>query len=314
MLTALRLSLLTRHPRHRALPGARRAAGLAAGPGRVPRPAAGPRAGHRAAGAAAGGRRRRAAAGVRPARAWSVSGSTSTFGITLPFTTAGVVLAEAFVAMPFLVIAVEGALRGADPRYEEAAATLGAGRWTTFRRVTLPLVAPGHRRRRGAVLGPGARRVRRHHHLRRQLPRPHPDHAAGRLPRAGDRPGGRDRAQPRPARRLGGHPGRPARPVAHQRRDDAAGRAPRRRPRRRLPPRPRRCAIARRRGRRAARPQRRRQDHRAARPGRPAAARPPATSRSAGADLDDPRPRRVRRPPSSARSASCSRTTCSSRT
>jgi molybdate transport system permease protein len=67
----------------------------------------------------------------------------STFGITLPFTTAGVVLAEAFVAMPFLIIAVEGALRGADARYEEAAATLGAGRWTTFTRVTLPLVAPG---------------------------------------------------------------------------------------------------------------------------------------------------------------------------
>ncbi|BCJ74569.1 molybdate ABC transporter permease [Catellatospora sp. IY07-71] len=66
-----------------------------------------------------------------------------TFGVTLPFTTAGVVVAEAFVAMPFLVIAVEGALRGADTRYEEAAATLGAGRWTTFRRVTLPLVAPG---------------------------------------------------------------------------------------------------------------------------------------------------------------------------
>lgn len=67
----------------------------------------------------------------------------STFGITLPFTTTAVVVAEAFVAMPFLVIAVEGALRGADTRYEEAAATLGAGRWTTFRRVTLPLVAPG---------------------------------------------------------------------------------------------------------------------------------------------------------------------------
>jgi len=65
------------------------------------------------------------------------------FGITLPFTTTGVVLAEAFVAMPFLVIAVEGALRGADTRYEEAAATLGAGRWTTFTHVTLPLVAPG---------------------------------------------------------------------------------------------------------------------------------------------------------------------------
>ncbi|WP_373684376.1 ABC transporter permease [Micromonospora thermarum] len=67
----------------------------------------------------------------------------STFGITLPFTTTGVVLAEAFVAMPFLVIAVEGALRGADRRYEEAAATLGAGRWTTFTHVTVPLVAPG---------------------------------------------------------------------------------------------------------------------------------------------------------------------------
>jgi molybdate transport system permease protein len=67
----------------------------------------------------------------------------STFGFSLPFTTAGVVVAEAFVAMPFLVISVEGALRGADARYEEAAATLGAGRWTAFRRVTLPLIAPG---------------------------------------------------------------------------------------------------------------------------------------------------------------------------
>lgn len=65
------------------------------------------------------------------------------FGITLPFTPGAVVVAEAFVAMPFLVIAVEGALRGADARYEEAAATLGASRWTAFRRVTLPLVAPG---------------------------------------------------------------------------------------------------------------------------------------------------------------------------
>jgi molybdate transport system permease protein len=65
------------------------------------------------------------------------------FGFTLPFTTTGVVVAEAFVAMPFLVIAVEGALRGADTRYEEAAATLGAGRWTAFTHVTLPLVAPG---------------------------------------------------------------------------------------------------------------------------------------------------------------------------
>ncbi len=64
------------------------------------------------------------------------------FGITIPFTTTAVVLAETFVAMPFLVITVEGALRAADVRYEEASASLGASRWTTFRRVTLPLVAP----------------------------------------------------------------------------------------------------------------------------------------------------------------------------
>jgi len=65
------------------------------------------------------------------------------FGLTLPFTTTAVVIAESFVALPFLVIAVEGALRAADPRYETAAATLGASRWTTFRRVTLPMAAPG---------------------------------------------------------------------------------------------------------------------------------------------------------------------------
>jgi molybdate transport system permease protein len=64
------------------------------------------------------------------------------FGITIPFSTTAVVLAETFVAMPFLIITVEGALRGADIRYEEASATLGASRWTTFRRVTLPLIAP----------------------------------------------------------------------------------------------------------------------------------------------------------------------------
>ncbi len=63
-------------------------------------------------------------------------------GIGLPFTTPGVVVAETFVALPFLVITVEGALRGLDTRFEDAAATLGAGRWEIFRRVTLPLIAP----------------------------------------------------------------------------------------------------------------------------------------------------------------------------
>jgi molybdate transport system permease protein len=64
------------------------------------------------------------------------------FGITLPFTTTATIMAETFVAMPFLVITVEAGLRSLGQRYEDAAATLGAGRWTTFRRVTLPLIAP----------------------------------------------------------------------------------------------------------------------------------------------------------------------------
>jgi molybdate transport system permease protein len=63
-------------------------------------------------------------------------------GITLPFTTPGVIVAETFVAMPFLVITVEGALRAGDLDLEEAAATLGADRMTTFRRVTVPAIAP----------------------------------------------------------------------------------------------------------------------------------------------------------------------------
>lgn len=65
-----------------------------------------------------------------------------TTGFVLPFSTAGVVVATTFVAMPFLVITVEGALRNLDSRAEDAAATLGAGRWTVLRRVTLPMVAP----------------------------------------------------------------------------------------------------------------------------------------------------------------------------
>ncbi len=63
-------------------------------------------------------------------------------GLTIPFTTPAVVLAEAFVAMPFLVFTLEAGLRSLDRRYEAAAATLGADRWTVLRRVTLPLVRP----------------------------------------------------------------------------------------------------------------------------------------------------------------------------
>lgn len=65
------------------------------------------------------------------------------FGVTIPFTTTAVVIAQTFVAMPFLVLGLEGALRTAGTRYEAVAATLGAGRWTVLRRITLPLAAPG---------------------------------------------------------------------------------------------------------------------------------------------------------------------------
>lgn len=64
------------------------------------------------------------------------------FDIQLPFTTAGVVVAQTFVAMPFLVITVEAALRQHDTRLDDAARTLGASRWYVFRRVTLPSIRP----------------------------------------------------------------------------------------------------------------------------------------------------------------------------
>jgi molybdate transport system permease protein len=64
------------------------------------------------------------------------------FGWQFTFSKSGVVLAETFVAMPFLVITVEAGLRTMDQRYEDAASTFGAGRWTVFRRITVPLIAP----------------------------------------------------------------------------------------------------------------------------------------------------------------------------
>jgi molybdate transport system permease protein len=63
-------------------------------------------------------------------------------GILVPFSIWGVIVANAFVAMPFLVITVEGAIRSLDPRYEGAAASLGARRWKVLRRVTLPMIGP----------------------------------------------------------------------------------------------------------------------------------------------------------------------------
>lgn len=66
-------------------------------------------------------------------------------GLTLPFSIGGVILANTFVAMPFLIITVEGAIRSLDRRHERAAETLGANELTIFRRVTLPMIAPSLR-------------------------------------------------------------------------------------------------------------------------------------------------------------------------
>ncbi len=63
-------------------------------------------------------------------------------GISLPFTTLGTILAQTFVAMPFLILTVGGALQSMDHRLEDAARTLAAGKWTVFWRVTLPAIRP----------------------------------------------------------------------------------------------------------------------------------------------------------------------------
>jgi molybdate transport system permease protein len=65
------------------------------------------------------------------------------FGITIPFTTTAVVIAHAFVALPFFVLSLEGALRATNREYDVVAATLGASRWTIFRTVSLPLAGSG---------------------------------------------------------------------------------------------------------------------------------------------------------------------------
>ncbi|MGY4844424.1 ABC transporter permease [Kocuria sp. MNB10] len=70
-------------------------------------------------------------------------GSTlSSAGVDIAFTTAAVVLAQTFVALPFLVVSLEGTLRTAGVRYERVAAGLGASPTRTLFRVTLPLVLP----------------------------------------------------------------------------------------------------------------------------------------------------------------------------
>lgn len=66
-------------------------------------------------------------------------------GFVLPFSIWAVIVANTFVAMPFLVVTVEGALRSLDGRHEAAAATLGASEFTVIRRIALPMIAPSLR-------------------------------------------------------------------------------------------------------------------------------------------------------------------------
>jgi molybdate transport system permease protein len=73
------------------------------------------------------------------------------FGITLPFTTAGAVIAASFVALPFVTLVAEAGFRGVNRDLEEVAATLGAGPWRRFRRIALPQAIPALAA--GVVLG-----------------------------------------------------------------------------------------------------------------------------------------------------------------
>ena len=70
-------------------------------------------------------------------------GTTLEFlGIDIAFSTTAVVMAQTFVALPFLVLSLEGALRTVGTRFEAIGATLGARPTTVLRRITLPLVLP----------------------------------------------------------------------------------------------------------------------------------------------------------------------------
>jgi molybdate transport system permease protein len=71
-----------------------------------------------------------------------LGGPVRALGVDLSFTTAGAVVAAAFVSFPFLVLAVEAGLRSLDTRLEDAAASMGGSRWYVLRRVTLPLLGP----------------------------------------------------------------------------------------------------------------------------------------------------------------------------
>ncbi|MBM7824543.1 molybdate transport system permease protein [Arcanobacterium pluranimalium] len=71
-----------------------------------------------------------------------LGGSLSAFGVSIPYTTCAVVLAQTFVSMPFLIVTVETAVKTLGSTYERSAHHLGASRWRQFSRITLPLLLP----------------------------------------------------------------------------------------------------------------------------------------------------------------------------
>lgn len=72
----------------------------------------------------------------------SLYGPNSPIGLQLNATRWGLLIALAFVTLPFVVRSVQPVLMEADREVEEASASLGASNWVTFRRVVLPTLAP----------------------------------------------------------------------------------------------------------------------------------------------------------------------------
>ncbi|MFH1278138.1 MAG: ABC transporter permease [Candidatus Eisenbacteria bacterium] len=71
-----------------------------------------------------------------------LGGALAAIGVRLPFSIAGAILAATFVSAPFLILTLEAGIASSDRRLEEAAATLGAGRWRVMRTILLPSIRP----------------------------------------------------------------------------------------------------------------------------------------------------------------------------
>lgn len=82
-----------------------------------------------------------------------LGGVLDAWGLRIAFSTTAVVIAQVFVAMPFLVVTLEAALRSRDTRAETIARTLGAGPWRLLARITLPMVGPALARGTALALG-----------------------------------------------------------------------------------------------------------------------------------------------------------------